>query len=132
MKKRHKEPQKPRLYLAAVMVALAATAVVLAFTNVLDPVLLRMQVIRVGLPSLAELNSGVSIYDRNDHYVCTLRPDGDRKAIPLACTSKGAITAVMASEDHRFMEHPGVDPLAVARAFQANLSAGKIVEGGST
>ncbi len=132
MKKRHKEPQKPRLYLAAVMVALAATAVVLAFTNVLDPVLLRMQVIRVGLPSLAELNSGVSIYDRNDHYVCTLRPDGDRKAIPLACTSKGAITAVMASEDHRFMEHPGVDPLAVARAFQANFSAGKIVEGGST
>lgn len=35
-------------------------------------------------------------------------------------------------EDQRFKLHPGVDPLAVARAFMQNLSAGRTVSGAST
>lgn len=35
-------------------------------------------------------------------------------------------------EDKRFYSHPGVDPLALARAITLNLSAGHIVSGGST
>ncbi|WP_419934418.1 penicillin-binding protein 1C [Candidatus Palauibacter sp.] len=40
--------------------------------------------------------------------------------------------AVIAAEDQRFRWHPGVDPLALARAAWTNLRAGKIVGGGST
>jgi penicillin-binding protein 1A len=40
--------------------------------------------------------------------------------------------AVIAIEDHRFRQHFGVDPLGLARAFTANLFAGRTVQGGST
>lgn len=40
--------------------------------------------------------------------------------------------AVVAAEDRRFFAHPGIDPLAIARATLANARALSIVEGGST
>ncbi len=40
--------------------------------------------------------------------------------------------ALVAFEDKRFRRHPGVDPLALARALWTNLRAGEIVSGGST
>ncbi len=41
-------------------------------------------------------------------------------------------TAIVAFEDKRFWNHPGVDILAMARALRQNLQAGEIVSGGST
>ncbi len=41
-------------------------------------------------------------------------------------------TALLAREDKRFFRHPGVDPLAMARALAANARAGEVVSGGST
>ncbi|HZW89837.1 MAG TPA: transglycosylase domain-containing protein, partial [Myxococcaceae bacterium] len=40
--------------------------------------------------------------------------------------------AFIASEDRRFEWHPGVDPLAMARAAAGNLKAGRVVSGAST
>ncbi len=40
--------------------------------------------------------------------------------------------ALIAFEDKRFRYHPGIDPLALLRAFRQNLRAGKVVSGGST
>ena len=40
--------------------------------------------------------------------------------------------ALIAFEDKRFRRHPGVDPLALARAIRTNLRAGEVVSGGST
>jgi penicillin-binding protein 1C len=42
------------------------------------------------------------------------------------------IAAVVAAEDRFFYLHPGVDPLAIARAAWTNLWAGRIVSGAST
>ena len=42
------------------------------------------------------------------------------------------IRALLAVEDARFALHPGVDPLAVARAALSNLAAGRVVSGAST
>ena len=42
------------------------------------------------------------------------------------------VAATLASEDGRFFSHPGVDPLALARALVHDAAAGRIVEGGST
>jgi penicillin-binding protein 1A len=40
--------------------------------------------------------------------------------------------AVIATEDHRFYSHFGIDPIGLARALFANISAGHVVQGGST
>lgn len=40
--------------------------------------------------------------------------------------------ALVASEDRRFWDHPGVDPAAVLRAAWSNLKSGEVVSGAST
>ena len=40
--------------------------------------------------------------------------------------------ALMAVEDRRFRSHPGIDPFGLVRALYANLTAGEVVQGGST
>jgi len=42
------------------------------------------------------------------------------------------VAATLAAEDRRFWSHPGVDPIAIARALRQNLLEGSVVEGGST
>lgn len=40
--------------------------------------------------------------------------------------------ALIAFEDKRFYDHPGIDPLSLGRAFIHNVREGKVVSGGST
>ena len=42
------------------------------------------------------------------------------------------VTAITRYEDRRFFYHPGVDPLAIARALIQNLRSGGVASGGST
>jgi penicillin-binding protein 1C len=42
------------------------------------------------------------------------------------------LAAITCAEDHRFFHHPGVDPLALVRAFVQNVRQGRVVSGGST
>lgn len=42
------------------------------------------------------------------------------------------VEATLAAEDHRFFRHPGLDPIALARAAWRDLRALAVVEGGST
>ena len=55
-----------------------------------------------------------------------------RRPVQLACMSPWLVRAVIAVEDERFRIHPGVDPLAVARATCQNLAAWRVVSGAST
>ncbi|MEY3014891.1 MAG: hypothetical protein RIT45_3626 [Pseudomonadota bacterium] len=52
--------------------------------------------------------------------------------VPLAAFSQRLIDATLEAEDRRFFAHPGVDLLAVVRAAQSNLRAGRVVSGAST
>jgi penicillin-binding protein 1B len=51
----------------------------------------------------------------------------DAEVAPPACRS-----AVLAAEDRNFFVHPGIDPVAVARALVTDLRAGARRQGGST
>jgi len=42
------------------------------------------------------------------------------------------VAAITCFEDRRFFQHPGVDPLALARALGQNIRHGRVVSGGST
>lgn len=42
------------------------------------------------------------------------------------------VDAVISVEDHRFMNHPGIDPIAVLRALWTDIRERDFVEGGST
>jgi len=103
-----------------------------------------------GVPALAGRISGdavlaplrqarcepLQVFDRHDQPLRTL---------PAACGHRGRAAwialqdvptllqqAVLQSEDHRFFEHSGVDPLAVGRALLDDLRAGRVVSGAST
>ena len=62
----------------------------------------------------------------------TIAADEQWRFPPAAAVPERYTKAVVAYEDHRFFSHPGVDPLAVARALQQNICAGRIVSGAST
>lgn len=55
-----------------------------------------------------------------------------RSPVPLARIPVHVREAVLAVEDARFYEHPGVDALGIARALWADIRAGAMVQGGST
>jgi 1A family penicillin-binding protein len=60
------------------------------------------------------------------------RLDEQRHDVPIASISRHLQNAFVAAEDHRFFRHPGVDPIALARAIARNISEPGTVEGGST
>jgi len=72
--------------------------------------------------------------DRHGKILCETRASDGKRARPLRLAEMGdrVISAVLAAEDKRFYFHPGVDPLAIARAGIDDLFAGKIVSGAST
>ncbi len=56
-----------------------------------------------------------------------------RRYVPLASIPKHMIEAVIAIEDHRFFEHPGIDPIRAAGALVTNIRGDKpYLVGGST
>jgi penicillin-binding protein 1A len=59
------------------------------------------------------------------------RLDEQRHDVPIDAISPHLQHAFVAVEDHRFFRHPGVDPIALGRAFVRNLTSGRL-EGGST
>ena len=62
-----------------------------------------------------------------------LTRDGRRRYwFPLKKMDPLLVKATICYEDRRFFYHPGVDPVAVARALWQNFSAGRVVSGGST
>ena len=60
------------------------------------------------------------------------RPGEDFRPVRLAEVPLTLLNAVIAAEDHRFFDHAGLDLRGLARAFWANLRAGRVTQGGST
>jgi 1A family penicillin-binding protein len=74
------------------------------------------------------------IYDRNGNLLHEiLDPGGGRRIlVPYNEISPHLINATVATEDERFWQHPGVDPIAFIRAVYYNLSERRIVSGFSS
>ena len=56
----------------------------------------------------------------------------NRTAVQASAIPSVVKAATIAAEDARFLSHAGIDLKGIARAFVANLAAGRVVQGGST
>ncbi len=93
-------------------------------------VLLSVVLLAPPLPA-PEMPQATVIYDRNGQVLDRLYVEC-RVTVPLEDIPLHVQQAILAAEDARFYWHPGIDPLAIARAALRNVAAGRIVEGGST
>ena len=73
------------------------------------------------------------ITDREGGLLRELRSRDDGRSVPMpGAVPQHVRAAYLAAEDRRFDVHPGVDPLAIARALASNVRAGRVVSGAST
>ncbi len=72
------------------------------------------------------------VYGANGSLIGVLPAVENRTAVTPSAMSAWMPKATVAIEDRRFYRHGGVDPVGILRAFVADVSAGHIVEGGST
>ena len=89
----------------------------------------------VTLPEMEALLDGrergsVTLLDRNDETFAWRCEQFQVTRTETA--SPHLVNAVIATEDRRFFQHFGLDPIGIARALAANVSAGRVVQGGST
>ncbi len=84
-------------------------------------------------PDLSRLSSlGTEILDRHDRPLALLPAAGGVWRFRADTTPPLLTNLLIAVEDRRFWYHPGVDPVALARATAQLVSSGHIVSGGST
>lgn len=106
-------------------------ALIAAVTLLLGAVLLD----RIFPPDLARLHAtGVEVFDREGRTLSVLPAPGGtwRLRTPTADVPPQLVDLLIAAEDRRFRSHPGVDPVALARASVQWVRAGRVVSGGST
>ena len=90
---------------------------------------------RVFPPALGRLeNVGTEVLARDGRTLALLPAPGGvwRFRVRAEDVAPVLLETLVAIEDRRFWWHPGVDPLALARAAVQDLRAGRIVSGGST
>ena len=83
------------------------------------------------LESYAPVES-TEILDANGHLLYKLYGEENRKVVPLKEIPEQVQQAVISSEDSRFYEHTGVDPVGLMRALRFNVNKQSNVQGGST
>lgn len=77
--------------------------------------------------------SSTVLLDRSGRLLgARIAADGQWRFPPTDSVPHKFARAIITFEDKRFYYHPGVDPLAILRAFRLNISQGEIVSGGST
>ena len=104
-----------------------------ALTLLLCALWLRLGPIDPHLLDLDDSASTVVVDRRGIPLYESLSGDGTRSVHLDAGTLPAVLVdATLAAEDRRYWSHPGVDPIAIARALRQNLVEGQIVEGGST
>jgi penicillin-binding protein 1C len=105
------------------VLALVFTAVtILAADRIFPPNLARLKALSLAVESSSGTTLSVLTSPDGDYRLPASPSDVDPKFLKL----------LIATEDKRFYEHPGIDPLAMARAAAQLISHGHVVSGGST
>jgi penicillin-binding protein 1A len=79
-----------------------------------------------------EIGANSFVYAKDGSLLGSIPAERNREPVTNAQMSKWLPRATVAIEDRRFWEHGGVDYVGIARAAWNDVSAGKVLEGGST
>jgi penicillin-binding protein 1A len=79
-----------------------------------------------------EIGANTFIYAADNSRLGVIPAEKNRQPVPYKQISAWMSKATVAIEDRRFYRHDGVDVEGIARALLKNVSAGEVVEGGST
>lgn len=113
------------------------TAVAVLFVTVAPVLGLVARAATMSLPvELGAEQGGESVrfVDRDGRLLREVRADDATRArpVPLDQVSDDLVHALLAAEDRRFYQHPGVDGVAVVRAAWSDASHARVVSGAST
>jgi penicillin-binding protein 1A len=79
------------------------------------------------------LGENTFIYAADGSRLGAIPSEGrNRQKVPWSRISPWVAKATVAIEDKRYWQHGGIDPIGITRAFWADVSQGKVVQGGST
>ncbi len=86
------------------------------------------------LSSLQQVKVGQNsfVYAADGTLLGSIPADQNRDPVPLAKMGSWLPSATIAIEDKRFYQHGGIDYVGILRALWSDVSAGKVVQGGST
>src|SRR5882724_4176631 len=93
--------------------------------------------LRRGLPNEAEINrigdmdQATTVYDERDHPAFTIYKE-QRIDVPLVKMSPQLVQALIATEDQRFYDHHGFDPIRMLSAALADIRHARATQGAST
>ncbi|MGI8685032.1 MAG: transglycosylase domain-containing protein [Acidimicrobiales bacterium] len=87
--------------------------------------------VRVPLPPEVPQDQTTIILDAKGARLASLDNGENRVSVHLDRVPEVVVDAVLAAEDREFFDHPGVDPVGIARATWADVR-GKSLQGGST
>jgi len=124
-----RSPWRRRFFLALkLLVALMVLA--------LGALAIAVYVARAQLPSFDELKSSpngqmIRVHASDGSILVSLGPSYG-EWLPYADIPQVMRDATIAVEDRRFREHPGVDPIGIARSIEVRLEKGRWRQGGST
>ena len=79
-----------------------------------------------------EIGQNSFVYANDGSVLGSIPAERNREPVSLAQMSRWLPLATTAVEDRRFYQHGGVDYVGIARAAWKDVTAGKVVEGGST
>src|SRR6476619_4378623 len=79
-----------------------------------------------------EIGQNSFVFARDGSLLGSIPAERNREPVSLRRMSKWLPRATVAVEDRRFYSHGGVDYVGIARAAWKDVTAGKVVEGGST
>ena len=84
--------------------------------------------------SIGPSRESLTIVDRNGEplYESLAASGGRTEWLGPGELPRNVVEATLAAEDRRFFRHPGIDPIAIARAVVHDIRALRFVEGGST
>ena len=87
--------------------------------------------VRVPLPPEVPQDQSTLLTDANGARLASLDDGENRVSVRLEQVPQVVVDAVLAAEDKEFFDHPGIDPVGIARATWADLR-GRPLQGGST
>jgi penicillin-binding protein 1A len=126
---RGRKPTRRRRTL--VVLAIAIPLALLALTAAGGAVYFGSSCDLSALRPVPQANSSL-VYGANGDLIGVLPAVENRTAVAREAISPWMPKATVAIEDRRFYEHGGIDPEGILRALVADVSAGRIVQGGST